>query len=292
MSAKFYFYPQPSGNHLSTIDLDENLGELFSEWDVSAVDGQGLDGSIYRSVGRNGEVITIQRDRMKGSEALAHKFVALQNHLDRGFSCAFTADHTKAWAAPCTTTPAGGDFVLNVGSNPFSGFTNQGGSTPTPGANDYVVIENQPPGMLQEIGQADSASLTWNGGGSITLKDRVAFSYPAAVFARWYRFWPVLKRPQEDIGTSIITNEHGINWSLNIRLVVDYSTLFSFHRGLELAPNTDLISVSPSTGRLPAPTGKGTIDIIRTGPDEGLAADLMASAALDRRLNEIWGRVN
>ena len=260
MSAKFFFYPQPSGNHKVTIDLGEGLAELFSDYDVMANDGRGMDGSLFRSVGRNGEVITIQRDRMSGGQDLAMKFVALQNHLDRGYSCSFTADHTKAWAGPVLTAPNGGDFTFQVAADPFNSITHYSGTNVEPAAGQYIIIENMPPGMIQECVKIDSETVTYNGGGQITLADRINFSYPSLPFARWYRFWPVLKRPIEDIGRNIITNEHGINWSLSLRLIPDYASLFSFHPGPRNVYDPGLIPDSPASGDLPDRTGQESID--------------------------------
>ena len=261
MSAKFFYYPEPDGNHKVEIDLTEGLSELFSDFDVISNDGRGMDGSLYRSVGRNGEVITIQRERMAGGQALAMKLIALQNHLDRGYSCQFTADHTKAWCAPVSVSPTGGDLTLLLDANPFRSIVHYSGTDPVPADDDYIVIENQPPGMLQEVIKVSSTTVTHNGGGTITPSERIAFTYPGLPFARWYRYWPILKRPKEDLGRSIVTNEHGINWSLNIRLVPDYSALFAFHNG----PNTEridpgLLPDSPASGALPDREGQVSID--------------------------------
>ena len=46
---------------------------------------------------------------------------------------------------------------------------------------------------------------------------------------RHYRFHPVLKRLPSDIGKSIVTNEHGLLWSLELRLTPDYENYFAFH---------------------------------------------------------------
>tara|TARA_R100000664_G_C2759822_1_gene150040 strand:+ start:7049 stop:7909 length:861 start_codon:yes stop_codon:yes gene_type:complete len=284
MSARFYYYPQPAGNHKVIIDLEENLSELFSDWDVDASDGRGMDGSIFRSVGRNGEVINIQRDRMKGGESLAVKFLALQNHLDRGFSVSFTTDHTKAWAAPVLNTPNGGDFTFFVGANPFSVVTHYTGTNVEPANGQYLVIENQPPGMIQEVLKIDVQNVDFNTGGYITASDRINFSYPSTPFVRWYRYWPILKRPQEDIGKNIISNEHGLNFSLSLRLVPDYSTLFAFHPGERRVFDPGLIQDSPVTGPLPDTAGRFSLDSY-ADPRVNQAAEI-ASEKMDR----FWSR--
>lgn len=231
MAARFYYYPEPNGSHLVTIDLDEELGELFSDYFVSAVDGISTTGHRQRTVGRMGEIVNIQRDRLKGGEDLAYQFAALQNHLDRGFSCAFTADHTKAWAAPIRagTLPTG-TTTIKVFSNPFNNIVDPNLTGVKPSANDYIVIETRPPAMITEQHELKVVSNLSNiTGGEFIIDNVLNFNYEMPAFARYYRFWPVLKRPQRDIGRNIITNENGRLFSLDITLEPDYGTLFSFH---------------------------------------------------------------
>ena len=243
-TAKFWYYPQPSGNQLVEIDLGEPLGELFSDYQINSSDGVALDGGIYRSNGKSCEYVTIQRDRMIGGEDLALKLIALQNHLDRGYSCAFTADSDKAFAYPILTNPNSGSPTLNLGSNPFSAFM---GSL-TPSTNDYMMIETKGPGMVTEAIKVSSvdASFTSANGGTLTPVDPIKFQYDRFAFARWYRCFPVMKRPQGSIGKSIITNEHGFTFSLNVVLVNDVSGLMAFHPGATDQVFTDLIDASDS----------------------------------------------
>lgn len=260
-NAKFFYYPQPDGRHLVEIDMGEALGELQSVFTHDAVDAITQAGGIYRSVSRGAEFVTIQRDRMQLGEDLAVQFRALQNHLDRGFSCMFTADHAKAWAASCIPSPTAGDFTINVGDAVFSSITGTavGGSSLVPVAGDYVAIDTDSPPLVHEVGEVQSASLTMASGGSITFQNRVCFDYAGRMaFARYYRFWPVLKRPQEDIGSPMITNEGGRLFSLSVRLVVDYEAMFAFYNGEgETVP---LAEASPASGDLSNNEGSFTLD--------------------------------
>ena len=102
MGALFRFYPMPIGNQLIVINLNEKLAELYSDWQYESSTGQTMNGKLRTSTMLNREVITIIRDRMQGGEELAHKFAALQNHLDRGYSVHFTADNgmNEDWVYP------------------------------------------------------------------------------------------------------------------------------------------------------------------------------------------------
>tara|TARA_R100000664_G_scaffold12037_1_gene19378 strand:+ start:5609 stop:6493 length:885 start_codon:yes stop_codon:yes gene_type:complete len=259
MSAKFFYYPQPKGNFPVTIDLGEDLGELFSEFIVDAVDGIGIDGSIQRSVTRMGEIITIQRDRLKLGEDIAYQMMAMQNHLDRGFSVGFTADHTKAWAAPIHNYLSSGSFNINVFANPFSNYL----GTNIPAVDDYVVVESAPPAQLQEMHKIASVSNLSSTGGSLTVDKRINFQYNRRAYVRHYRTWPVLKRINADIGQNIITNEGGRLFSLSIRLVPDYHTLFGFHpENYDGVVNVGgLLSTEPeATGTIPDGRNDSGID--------------------------------
>ena len=227
-NAKFYYTPEPFGSsaRLTTIDLGEALGEMYSDISVEAVDAVSLNGSIQRSVGKTQEVVTIQRDRMIGGEDLAIQFHALQNHLDRGFSVSFSSDSTNAFCFPIRGSLSNGSTSINLYANPFSNFT---GISAIPASGDYCTIETSSPAMIQEIIKVNDASAVTAQGGTITTVDLVKFQYDQPAFLRHYRFYPVLKRPQSDIGQSIITNEGGRLFSLSIRLVVDYEVLYAAH---------------------------------------------------------------
>ncbi len=226
---KFYFFPEPDGSHKVEIDLGEGLAEFFFDFEVERVTGVALDGGMYRSTTTHRQIITIQRDRFTAGEDLAIKFAALQNHLDRGFSCAFAVDSDRAWCYPITTPPSGGDTNLQVSGDPFRGMV----GLFTPLANDYSNIISQNPNLVFEQNKIKSSfsSVGWSvgSGGTLPLENKVAFSYSAPSFITHYRYFPLLKRPNADVGQNIITNEGGRLFSLSIRLVIDTAAMFAFH---------------------------------------------------------------
>ncbi len=239
-NAKFWFHPHPAksanSGQLISIDMGEALGELSSSIFHDVVDGIGYSGGVRRSVARGGEIVTIQRDRMRLSEDLAHQFDALQNQLDRGFSVSFSADADKCWSGFCARSPEQGDRIISVNSDTFRNMT---GNTYTPVGGDYLVLETGSPKYVRETVKVRSSSTTVTTGGSIDINyggytDKVVFSYAnRPAFLRWYRWWPVLKRAQSEVGKPIITNEGGRLWSLNVTLFVDYATLFANYNGEE-----------------------------------------------------------
>ena len=227
MAAKFYYYPYPAGNRLETITLDDGLAEMFSEFRKDADGGTSLDGASYRSVGLTQEIITIQRDRFKGGENLGHQLRALQNHLDRGYTCSFSADDTKSFCGYLLTSPCpSGSTSIQISGNPFASFV---GSNIL-AADDFIVMETQPPAAIAEENKIASvaAGFTSSSGGTLTLDRGCSFRYEKDTWIRWHRFLPIARRPIEDIGRSIVTNEHGLLYSLEIRLIIDYAGWFAF----------------------------------------------------------------
>jgi len=269
MSAKFWFYPQPDGRRLVEIDLGEDLGELFSDWDIDAVDGRSMDGGIFRSVGRGNEMVTIQRDRMLLGEEVAAKLWALQNHLDRGYNVAFSADHTKSSAIPVIVEPTSLQTSITLGPDTFADMW--GYQPPTTG--ERYVLMTGGPGVITEIIKADTVNITRTSGGSLNLDGSIVFTYDRPVFCRWWRSWPMLKRPQADVGKNIVTNEGGRLWSLNLRLTTNNAGLFASHPGgtlEEWAMVTDII-----TGEDLVPFG-ATLDSFDASPKHG-AVSLVGS---------------
>ena len=260
MSAKFFFYPEPNNGtpHLVTIDLAEDLGEMYSDIIIDAVDGVSLVGGIQRSVGRTQEIVTIQRDRMLGGEDLAYQFEALQNHLDRGYSVAFTSDHTKMFCFPLLGNHQATTQSLRLGQPSFGAIT---GSSSVPSVGDYMTIDTMSPAMIREKVKISSNSSMAGTGGTLGIDKPLNFAYNnRRAFLRSQRFYPILKRPQSDVGQSIITNEGGRLFSLSIRLIVDYESLFAFHPqaigshdiglGQSLVPEFSGSGVFPNTSGL------------------------------------------
>lgn len=227
-NAKFWFYPINSPR-LVEIDLGEHLGELFWDWEVTQETATTMAGGMFRSTTTKRQVINIQRDRFSLKEDLAVKFAALQTHLDMGYSVAFCSDAARAYCYPIDGYPTTGDSSVQVLGDPFFQMTG-GGNLPS--VNDYLAIDTPNLAALYEETKYLSATgaFTAANGGQMNLNTdhKIAFSYDRVAFIRYYRFWPMLKRAN-NIGQNIITNEHGINFSLSLQLTPDLPQLFRFH---------------------------------------------------------------
>ena len=248
-NAKFYYFPEPDARKLVTIDLGEKLGELFSEYQYDVAESISRGGRRYLSHGLQREFVTIQRDRMLLGEDLAIKLESMQNHLDRGGYVSFCADSDKAYIHPLLNTVEQGSATQLLGSNPFKDIT--GANLPVVG--DYVTIQTDSPTSIIEkskIAGVDG-SFSSSTGGNITFNPKMVYTYPERAFARYYRFWPTLRRGAADIGQNIITNEGGRLFSLNVRLYLDTHTLFNFHSGfdgIDRSPNFKPSDVPAASG--------------------------------------------
>lgn len=273
-NAKFYYYPEPEGSKLVTIDLGEKLGELFSEFEYDTSDSISRGGRLYRSINSVREVVTIQRDRMILGEDVAIQLQSMQNHLDRGGYVSFCADSDKSYLFPINNFPNQGDTSLKVGGNPLVNIVGTG----TASADDYVVIQTQSPNPIIEYQKVQSTSgLSASNGGTINLDSGINFTYDNRLFVRYYRFFPTLRRSGRDVGTNIVTNENGRLFSLNLRLYMDDYTLFNLH------PSFDGIARTPNFGGNNVPSASGGDNPF------AIVGDAVSSAQIQsiRRFNNI-----
>lgn len=236
-NARFYYYPKPSTiSYLEQIDLEESLAELFSDYEIDAQDGVSYTGRRFRTVGKILENVRIQRDRMKGSEDLAAELMSMQSHLDRGYPVSFSADSAKSWAAYLSQPARAGDLTITVSSNQMRAIV--GSNIVAVG--DYVMIESPNPAMRYQMLKVASLTATASASGTITFTTPILFDFEAGAAAvRYYRFWPALKRPQNNLGSNMITNERGFLFSLDVTLVPDYEEYFELITPIEGDPAAD-----------------------------------------------------
>lgn len=275
-NAKFYYFPRPNPlSYLQTIDLQEGLAELFSEYEIDAQDGVAYTGRRFRTISRLSELVRIQRDRMKGGEDLARDLHSLQSHLAHGFSTMFSADSDKAYATYLTQPAKAGDTVIHVGPNVYRSFV----GNQIVSADDYLIIESENPAMVYQQVEIQSITATATASGTITLKTPIQFNFDqGAIGVRWYRFWPSLKRPANNINTNMISNERGFLWSLDVVMTPDYGLYSDFliPIGREIGDLTDGIAVFDSDDPPDSPlSGSGfcpvdptrDLDSLPTEPD-------------------------
>lgn len=222
-NAEFVYYPEPAvTSYRQTIDLQESLGELASDFLIDSAQSLSYTGRVFTTVSRITEIVRIQRDRMSGREDLAVQLMTLQSHLSRGHSTAFSANSDKSWGAYLTQPAKSGDTVINVSNNVFR--TVMGANIISAG--DYIILETENPALVYQIVKVESLTATASSAGTITLSNSLAFDFSGTVGVRYYRFWPYLKRPAAEVNSNMITNERGFLFSLDVNLIPDYHLYF------------------------------------------------------------------
>ena len=222
--AAFYLYPEPGSGSPVTLSLGECITGYDERPDVEVADAVSLAGGRQRAVGRWGKRVRLTLEDMLQDGQLGWKLLALQNHLDRGYSVGFTADTTRAWAAFLPTPYSAGTTSLTPGVPPFSSMVGAGQQV---FADDWIRLTSQPPENTEEAVQVD----TWTSSSSISLHASAAplFTPTQSVFASWVMFWPLLKRPAEDVGKNITLIKAGGLWSMQVELVTDPVALWGFN---------------------------------------------------------------
>lgn len=283
-NAKFYYYPKPSATpYLTSVDLGEALAELFSDFDIDAQDGVSYTGRRFRTVGRVSEMIRIQRDRMITGEDKARDLMTLQNHLDRGYSAGFSADLDKSYGAYLMQPARSGDTVIHVSSNVFRSIV--GNKIVTAG--DYLMIETQNPAMVYQQVKIQSITATATTQGTITLANPILYDFDSGIIGiRYYRFWPTLKRPVQNVGSNMITNERGFLWSLDVTLTPDYVSYFGYYLpvGAELGELTNAFGDALTDGVDSVLGSSGMITTEETTNQTGIGTSLITEPTIEPKI--------
>lgn len=221
--AAFYLYPDPGPGSPWTLSFGECVTSYTEAPDVEVADAVTLSGRRQRAIGRWGKRVRLTLERMASREELAWQMLALQNHLDRGYSVAFTADTGKAWASffGATALPAAGDTLITPGANAWSSLVGSNSLA----AGDWIRIYSEASYALEQAGKIQ----TWTASNNITLAATtpIRFDFSGKCIASWSYFWPLLKRPEDNVGTNIVVNEVGRLWTMSIDLVIDLAALFA-----------------------------------------------------------------
>ncbi|MFT5686527.1 MAG: hypothetical protein ACI8RZ_007483 [Myxococcota bacterium] len=216
-TAAFIWYP----NEADATPYTLNLGQCFSayaeapEWTVS--DARSLNGARHRCIAGTGRriVLTIQRIKAstaRGREGTAARLVALQNHLNRGGSIAFTARTDKAVAIVVNGPLARGSMGVNFGSQPFTALF--GSQSLVKG--DVVRLETS-----ERVYQEEQAIIdTFVPSTSATFNEEVLHSSAGPILMTYAYCFPALKKPAEVTNVNITENVVGRLWSMSLELVI------------------------------------------------------------------------
>ena len=221
-NATFWYYPGGKGTPVEKIDLGEGISDLQITPLRDATTATTFDGTQFRSSQASKLSVRIVLDRFN-SEDLAQNLMSMWSHLELGGACAFAADASTAFAATLTAIPSRGDTTLYHSGNLFSAWS---GSNPV--ANDFCYIQTGNPGLIREVLKVHGSTASTSSTVEMSNSVRYNYSSAAQMMIRQRDFYPYLVAPQEAIGSSPVTHDHRISWTLDFALVEDTGALSSF----------------------------------------------------------------
>lgn len=214
-----YWYPDPRGT-LETIDFgdvgENELSDIQEFPGAEVRDARGGDQTQRRTfLGETFRVrIILERFGPVGQSSLERDLAALQVHLDRGGRIGFSGDHAKTWAVMPAGAPSRGDATIYTPTPPFSAWSSSGAIA----AGDEVVIEQGNPDPKREIQLVDTTTSA-----RITLDRGLRWTFSAPPVVRWRDFYPVLRRPKDQVGRPLVSHDHRVNFTLDMTL--EYSAV-------------------------------------------------------------------
>lgn len=160
--------------------------------------------------------ITSERNTLMSSAGPAYynSLFALIEHLRGGGAAGFSKDHANSWAGYASGSWSRKAAYVAYSGNAFSAWNASAG----PAADQITAIESAP-----IFAQSEQHKITALGGTTqISISPALTFDYadryPAMV--RWSWFWPALRMPADKTSPPL-SNEHGVNWTLDLTLEVD-----------------------------------------------------------------------
>jgi len=214
----FYYYPDPDGS-LERVDLGMGLSSLIVTPVYTVREAKRQDGYTAEVLAETGWRVRIILDRFQtagiGRSALERQLLTMERHLLIGGRVGFSKDHSKTWAAITTgLEPTRGDTTVAHGGNGFGGWSLSGGLA----AGDEVVIERGSPDYYGELTTVSSLTAS-----VLTPVDALRYTYPFFSSAshpliRYRDFWPVMRLPAGERNKAIVTDDHRLNWTLDVTL--------------------------------------------------------------------------
>lgn len=207
----FYLYPEASGP-LKVVDFGQSISDCYLVPTRRRTDAVGGDGVARSLLGPGGAKVTIRRER-SALRSTERAWRNVEDHLIRGGRVGFSWDHSKTWAGFLNAYPTQGNTLLYTDGNAFTSWS----SSAALASGDELVIESPNPELKREVTTFSSI----NSANQITIGSALWYTYAAGAMVRWRSFWPALYLAQDQLNKSIVTSDHGINYTLQVELTVD-----------------------------------------------------------------------
>jgi len=219
-SPTFYWYPKEGGSLEKTV-MTRALSRMEADDRPQAEDsysGAQAMTRVFYGTRRRVRLAWERLNLLSSAGAADHRaLLPVIAHLQRGGAVGFSADGAKTIGGyPGAGNWSRGAGTLTCGSptNAFSAWQPLAAIA----AGDQVVIESE-----AVYGRSEQRSATSFSAGVLTLASQtLVFDYAGAgPMWRWYRFWPALRLPADQLGSPLVTNDHGITASVELVLEVD-----------------------------------------------------------------------
>jgi len=219
-SPTFYWYPKEGGS-LEKSAITRSITRLEADDRPQADDSYGGSQAMTRVFHGTRRRVRIEWERLNllssSGAADYRSLLPIIAHLQRGHAVGFSADAAKTIAGyPGAGNWSRGASSLTCASNLNAFRQWQTAAALTSG--DQVVIESSP-----DYGRGEQRSATSFSAGVLTLaSQKLVFDYAGAdPMWRWYWFWPALRLPLDQLGSPLVTNDHGITATVQFVLEVD-----------------------------------------------------------------------
>ena len=216
-NAGIVFYPAGSARGAVVVDFGRPPTDYF--WTPLRERGGGwtLAGDLFSVVHTGRHRVTLTCGPFNNSGAtqyLERKLESLSSHLERGLPISLTGDLGKCWGGFVLGGGGlrAGSTVIDTHGNLFSAY-----STTTIVDGDEIVLESVNPTLHREVMRVQSYS-----GGVFQTYNETLYQYDTGpVMVRHRLFYPVCYLAQDQLGRSIITDDH--RWTFTCDLTVEQS---------------------------------------------------------------------
>jgi hypothetical protein len=251
----FCWQPHSRSAHRVHLSLGEDLSDLQITPIRDVSDSVSIQGKFSRTTGRPSIAVRVVLERFTDRE-MFRRLSAMINHLERGGIVGFGLDDTKAYAATTKGVHFQNSRSFTVGPNLFNAYAPAStslvrltGSTSAPYGDEFVIESSAPIAAREYFAAYSSAStptgdtlvsIDETGGGTTNL--RCHNDYPEGALLRHSDFYPFLFMPASGVGGALLTHEHRIAYTFDLRLeyiIPDYEWTF-----LQQPPEKE-VSVDP-----------------------------------------------
>lgn len=218
-NSKIYFTPDHYFPHdkLRTIDFGERLSDLQITPYREVSDSVSMGGKFSRVARRSGMRVRIVLERFT-DDTLAEQFYSLQSHLEAGGVFSFTVDDSKKFAAFVKATGYIDGHPPAADESPgFNEITHEARLMSEYGAhglaaNDVLHVES-----FGAAGRREEVQVEAYNKPEIDLKTGLLYNHRArgVSFVRHRDFFPFLVWPQGQMGSSLITSDHRISYTVD-----------------------------------------------------------------------------